>query len=159
MSCHVVSCRVVSCLVMSCHVMSYETLPHDITSYTSDCNTPYQLMAHHRLCTMPCILKSCQLVACHVTAFDAVARQQGPCTVKSCQGLLEHGKLQSDGPLHSSPGLVKSYHEQPILQHSAQYGYPWNCTQPIGILQALHAMRVMDNGMLKWFMKLAAMPA
>lgn len=50
---------------------------------------------------------------------------------EGCQGLLEHGKLQSDGPLHSSPGLVKSYHEQPILQQSTQHDLPWSCAQPI----------------------------
>ena len=33
-------------------------------------------------------------------------------------GLLEHGKLQSDSPLHSSPRLVKRYHEQAILQQT-----------------------------------------
>lgn len=65
-----------------------------------------------------------QLDACHVTALDAVARQQGPCSTEERHGLLEHGKLQSDSPLHSSPGLVEGYHEQSILQQSTQYDLP-----------------------------------
>ena len=32
------------------------------------------------------------------------------------EGLLEHGELQRDSPLHSCPRLFKGYHEQPILQ-------------------------------------------
>jgi hypothetical protein len=71
------------------------------------------------------------------------------------QVLLKHGKLQSDGPLHSSPGLVKSYHKQPILQQSKQYDLPWSCTQPTDILQALRVMGAMGNVMLKCFMKLS----
>ncbi len=101
---------------------------------------------------------------------------------EGCQGLLEHCKLQSDGPFHSSPGLVKSYHEQPILQQSTQYNLPRSCrkkrkdyafrrqcnekpsiitgcpgprscTQPTESLKALHVMRAMGNVMQKCFVK------